>query len=413
MVSSVLTRRAPHVFNDATGSREEQFAPFMRTQSAAPALRSLDVVRVDSMIPLSRPNILESDIERACEVLRTGQLVQGQHVRLLEEHVAQYVGVAEAKAVSSGTAALHLALLALDIGPGDEVIVPAFSFVATANVVELVGATPVFVDIDAATFNIDPEQIEAAISPQTRAIMPVHQFGLACDIERVVGIATRHNVTVIEDAACAIGASSGGRMAGSFGTVACFSLHPRKVITSGEGGLVVSNDATLTASIDALRNHGIEELNGTKTFSRVGYNYRLTDFQGALALPQMTRLEAGLTYRAHLANVYAEHVVHPSVALPSVRAGKRHAWQTFHVLLDDDIERAHVIDHLRASGIQAGPGAQCIPEQHYYREKYALDVAVQFPNAHRAYHQGLALPMAETLTVEEVAYVASRLNEYG
>ncbi len=365
-----------------------------------------------SSIPLSRPSILESDIERVCEVLRSGQLVQGQYVRLLEEHVAQFVGVRETKAVASGTAALHLALLALGVGPGDEVIVPAFSFVATANVVELVGATPIFVDIDLKTFNIDPEQVEVAISPRTRAIMPVHEFGLACEIERIVALAERHGLPVVEDAACALGATSGGRQVGSFGMIGCFSLHPRKTITSGEGGLVVTHDEALAHRVDMLRNHGIGQVDGKKAFVCVGYNYRLTDFQGALVYAQALRLEENLAYRARLAATYEEVLLHPHVTLPSTPPGKVHSWQTYHVLLDDRIDRTDLMTYLQARGVQTGLGAQCIPEQPFYREKYALDVERKFPNALRAYRQGLALPLAETLTKEEITYVAAQLNAY-
>ncbi len=365
-----------------------------------------------SMIPLSRPHILESDIEKLCEVLRTGQLVQGKHVQQLEEHVAQLVGVAEAKAVSSGTAALHLALLAMGVGPGDEVIVPAFSFVATANVVELVGATPVFVDIDIETFNIDPDLIEAAMSPRTRAIMPVHEFGLICDIGRIVTIAKQHGLPVIEDAACAIGATKGNMQAGSFGTIGCFSLHPRKIITSGEGGLVVTDDAGLAQKIDRLRNHGIGEIDGKKTFVDVGYNYRLTDFQAALVHTQSLRLDENVAYRARLAGTYEHTIRTPNVTLPSTPTDSRHSWQTYHVVLDDQVDRRDLIATLLSRGIQTGLGAQCIPQQHFYREKYALDVDQLFPNAVRAYNQGLVLPLGENLTEEEVTYVAEQLNEY-
>ncbi len=367
---------------------------------------------IASSIPLSRPNLLESDIETACEVLRSGQLIQGQYVRLLEEHVSALLGVHETKAVASGTAALHLALLALEVGPGDEVIVPAFSFVATANVVELVGATPVFVDIELDGYNIEPQRVEEAITPRTRAIMPVHQFGLVCEIEQIGAVAERHQLALVEDAACAIGAQSEGQPAGSFGTIACFSLHPRKIITSGEGGLVVSNDHTLTHRVDLLRNHGIEMVDGKKDFACAGYNYRLTDFQAALAYAQASRLESNLAYRAQLAATYRETIVHSLVTVPSVPRGRVHAWQTYHVLLDDAVDRSQLVSHLRSRGVQAGPGAQCIPAVGFYQEKYAMDVDERFPNALNASRQGLALPLSETMTIDEAAYVAAQLNDF-
>lgn len=385
-----------------------------RPATASP-IRRTDAPGVRSgrpTIPLSRPHILESDIDLVCQVLRSGQLVQGKYVRLLEDHVSQFVGVKETKAVSSGTAALHLALLALGVGPGDEVIVPAFSFVATANVVELVGATPIFVDIELSTFNIDPEQLEAAISPRTRAIMPVHEFGLICDIERVLSLSDCYGLPVVEDAACAIGATSGGRQAGSFGTIACFSLHPRKLITSGEGGLVLTSDAELARRVDVLRNHGIDQSDGEKKFVDAGYNYRLSDIHGALVYAQALRLQQNLVSRARLAEVYEQEIRHPHIALPATPTGNVHSWQTYHVLLDAEIQRADLMAYLQSHGIQTGPGAQCIPDQPYYQKKYALDTILKYPNANRAAHQGLVLPMAETLTTEELTYVAARLNEY-
>lgn len=363
-------------------------------------------------IPLSRPNILESDIDRVCEVLRSGQLVQGKYVGLLEDHVSQLTGVSHTKAVSSGTAALHLALLALDIGPGDEVIVPAFSFVASANAVELVGATPVFVDIDTRTFNIDASKIESAISPRTRAIMVVHEFGLICDIDGIVELASRKGIDVIEDAACAIGATSDGKQAGSFGRIGCFSLHPRKILTAGEGGLVVTNDEALARRVDSLRNHGIEEKNGRKIFAGPGFNYRLSDFQAALVYAQTQRLAANLSYRASLAVTYESMIQRDGVSVPTTPFGKEHAWQTYHVLLEDAMDRADVGAFMQARGVQTGTGAQCIPAQPFYKAKYQLNIARKFPNALRAYKQGLVLPLAETMSYEDVTYVATQLNEY-
>ena len=364
------------------------------------------------LIPLSRPHILESDIDLVNEVIRSGQLVQGTYVRKLEDQVNEQVGVAHSKAVSSGTAALHLALIAAGVQPGDEVIVPAFSFVATANVVELVGATPVFVDIDSRTFNLDAAQIESAITLRTRAIMPVHEFGLMCDIEAILDIAATYKLAVIEDAACAIGATSNGQQAGSFGDIACFSLHPRKLVTSGEGGLVVTNSAEAAMRVDRLRNHGIEDVNGEKVFAEVGYNYRLSDFQAALVYSQVQRLSDNLDHRTQLAAAYHTMIENPLVEKPVVPDGRTHSWQTYHVLLDARVDRNDLIEYLRSFGIQSGLGAQCIPDQQFYRDKYSLDAKRLYPRAMRAYQQGLALPMAETMTYEQAAFVAERINDY-
>ncbi len=362
-------------------------------------------------LPLSRPDIREEDIARAAAVLRTGMLVQGAHVAELERAVGAVLGGGvHVMAVSSGTAALHLALVALGIGPGDEVIVPAFSFVATANVVELVGARPVFVDVDPATNNLDPALLEAAITANTKIIMPVHEFGLACAIDRILAIADGHGIPVVEDAACALGATYGARAAGTFGRFGCFSLHPRKAVTSGEGGLVVTSDAALAERIARLRNHGIAEIDGAKEFVDAGYNYRLTEFQAALVSSQLTRLPRNLDYRAELAAGYCAQLDLPMVQLPIVPSGRRHAWQTFHVLLDDRVDRASLARALQAVGIQTSLGAQCIPAQRYYRGRYGFDSARQFPHAFRAWRQGLALPMSENLSLDDIAYISDHVK---
>jgi dTDP-4-amino-4,6-dideoxygalactose transaminase len=367
--------------------------------------------RAARSLPLSRPDLREEDIARAAEVLRTGMLVQGQHVAELERAVRDLLAAdVQVLAVSSGTAALHLALVALGVGPGDEVIVPAFSFVATANVVELVGATPVFVDIDAATNNVDVDQLAEAIGPRTKAIMPVHEFGLACAIDRVIDIASAHGIPVVEDAACALGATFGGRAAGTFGALGCFSLHPRKAVTSGEGGLVVTADAAVAARIARLRNHGIAEVDGVKEFVEAGYNYRLTEFQAVLVASQLMRLPRNLEYRARLAAAYEARLDSSAVSLPAAPEGRRHAWQTFHVLLADRIDRPALMRALHEAGIQTSLGAQCIPAQRFYQNKYGIDSARRFPNAFRAWRQGLALPMSEHLTLDDVAYVAEHVN---
>jgi len=208
-------------------------------------------------IPLTSPDIRDEDIEAVVKVLRSGMLVQAQNVTDFENAMVSFTKTGQAIAVSNGTATLHLALVALGIGSGDEVIVPALSYVATANVVELVGATPVFVDIDLDTFNINVSEIESKITTKTKAIIPVHEFGLACDIEGVMKIAEKHNLYVIEDAACALGATQNEKHVGTFGTFGSFSFHPRKAISSGEGGIVTTEDEALAAKIRIHRNHGV------------------------------------------------------------------------------------------------------------------------------------------------------------
>jgi perosamine synthetase len=364
-----------------------------------------------AFIPLARPDIREEDIGLVNEVLRSGMLVQGVYVQKLEEAFANFHNVKHAIAVSNGTATLHLALRVLGIGPGDEVIVPAFSYAATANVVELVGATCVFVDIDKATFNIDVKAIEQKITPRTKAIIPVHEFGLACDIERVCAIARKNNLHVIEDAACALGARQNGKLVGTFGILGSFSLHPRKSITSGEGGILLTNDDGIAKKIRQLRNHGIEMKNGAMNFEEAGFNYRMTDFQGALAWSQFQRLDDTLNYKNELAAVYFSSIKNKKVMLPEVPTGRNHTWQTFHLLLDIVLDQRQSIEELKLNSIGSNYGAQCIPSQTYYQKKYGLNAVQLFPNAYRAYIKGLAIPIYERLKKEDIIYISQYINQ--
>jgi len=361
-------------------------------------------------IPLASPDIRPEDIQEVVSVLESGMLVQGKRVEELEKNSGNFVGNENMVAVSNGTATMHLALVALGVGPGDEVIVPAFSYIATANVVELVGATPIFIDIDLPTFNIDTSKIEQAITSRTKAIIPVHEFGLACDIEAVMQIARKHNLFVIEDAACALGASQNGKRTGTFGDFGSFSLHPRKAISSGEGGLLACASPELAKRIQIMRNHGVEMKNGKMAFVAAGFNYRMTDFQGALVDSQLKRLSKTLRYKDELAQHYFAEINHPKITLPTVPTGMIHTWQTFHVLIDPSINRDQLMQHLREKGIGTNYGAQCIPVQEYYLTKYNLDSKISFPNALYAYEHGLALPLYEKLTKEDISYIAHEIN---
>ncbi len=361
-------------------------------------------------IPLASPDIQEDDIKAVTTVLSTGMLVQGTNVAALEENTGAFINCKHVVAVSNGTATLHLSLLALGIGKGDEVIVPAFSYIATANVVELVGATPVFVDIELSTFNIDVTKIEASITSKTKAVIPVHEFGLACDIKQVMAIAQKHNLFVIEDAACALGAKQGDQYVGSFGDFGSFSLHPRKAISSGEGGLVVAKNEQLAHKIRVLRNHGIDTVDGKMEFVAAGFNYRMTDFQAALVNSQLKRLQQILDYKQQLAQHYFKTIKNPNIQLPVLPKDRNHTWQTFHVLLKKGVNRDQVISELKAKNIGTNYGAQCIPAQIYFQQKYKLNCEQQFPNALLAYEQGLAIPIYEKLSLDNISYIAEQIN---
>lgn len=362
-------------------------------------------------IPLMIPSVTEADVENVVRVLRSGYLIQGKEVEKLEQNITELVGAKHAICVSNGTATMHLALLALGVGPGDEVIVPAFSYIATANVVELVGATPIFVDIEPETFCIDISKIQQAITKRTKAIIPVHEFGLMANMEELNKIARDNKLSVIEDAACALGAKINLRNAGAMGNVGSFSLHPRKAITSGEGGILTTNDDSLANKLRILRNHGIEYQDGKMEFTEAGFNYRLTDFQAALVHHQLTRLSSIITYKNELASLYKKIIINPAVLLPSIPSGRNHTWQTFHIIWQGRSGRDEIIAALRKEGIGTNYGAQCIPAQKYFLKKYGIDSQNLFPNAYKAYTQGIALPMYDKLTKDEVHYIADKLNQ--
>jgi perosamine synthetase len=361
-------------------------------------------------IPLMRPDISDDDITALTEVIRSGMLIQGREVLRMEELCSTYMQIEHVVAVSSGTAALHLALMALDVQAGDEVIVPSFSFVATANVVEAMGAKCVFVDIDLATFNIDVEQIETKISPKTKAIIVVHEFGLASQLTQLKALCDRHQLYLIEDAACAMGAYIEGNHVGGTGHIGCFSLHPRKAITTGEGGMLTTNDASLAERLRRLRNHGMEVHHGKMNFLEVGLNYRLTDFQAAMFNSQFQRFEAQLLRKRTIATYYASTITNKLLTLPTVPENCQHSWQTYHVVVDDRLDRDQVITDFKRAGVMTNYGAQCIPAQTYFSKKYDIHPQEEYPNAYRAYVQGLAIPLYNLLTEEEVTHIVNTVN---
>lgn len=362
-------------------------------------------------IPLMVPDIQQQDIDAVVNVLKSGMLIQGAKVDELERNIAEYLGVKNAIAVANGTASLHLALVALGIGKGDEVIVPAFSYIATANVVELVGATPIFLDIDIESFNINISLIEEAITERTKAIIPVHEFGLTCDITHICAIAKKHKLFVIEDAACALGARENGKFAGTFGDVGSFSFHPRKAVTSGEGGILITDNNELAGKLRILRNHGIEIQDGKMEFVEAGFNYRLTDFQAALVNSQFQRLDAILEYKDNLSKIYLKALFgNKHFQLPQFGSNKTHTWQSFHILLEEKIDRAHLIENLKQAGIGVNYGAQCIPYQQFYQKKYNLNCEALYPAALKAYKKGLVLPLYEKLSEADVRSVIEEIS---
>lgn len=365
------------------------------------------------MIRIVRPSIGEEEVATVREVLTSGFLTQGRLVVQFEERLAAVIGARHVIAVSSGTAALHLALLALEVGPGDEVVTSAFTFPATVNVIELVGATPVLVDIDLTTYTMNPSWLERAITPRTKAIVPVHEFGLMADMATILQVAERHGVLVIEDAACALGANQSvdDRVvrAGSAGTVGCFSFHPRKSITTGEGGCLTTEDKTLAWHLRALRNHGFQGDGEELDLPRPGLNYRMSEIQAGMGLVQVTKLDSMLAERRRLTALYQERLERCKwLRLPYIPKGWTHTFQSYVVLVPEYPGRKALIEWLRAKDIESVRGAYAVHRLRYYREKYKW-APEAFPAASAAHDRALALPLYPGMPDEAVDQVAECL----
>jgi dTDP-4-amino-4,6-dideoxygalactose transaminase len=324
----------------------------------------------------------------------------GPKVGELERALAGAVGTADTVVCSSGTAALHLALLALDVGAGDEVVVPAYTFPATANAVELCGARAVLVDVDPDTFLVRPELVAEAVTPRTRAVLAVHLFGRPVDWEELQ-TAVPQEVALVEDAAGALGARYRGTPCGALGLLGCLSFHPRKIVTTGEGGAVTTDEAELAAAVRRLRHHGIAS--GPVTdIAAPGFNYRLADVLCALGIPQVARLEQLLAARERVAGWYEERLAH-LVRTPCAAEGDRHGWQAYVVSLD---RRDEALAALRATGIEAQIGTYAVDLLSAYRDRGS------FPGADAAFVRALALPFAGTMTEAEVDRVCEALAPF-
>lgn len=347
-------------------------------------------------IRLARPDVGEPELAAMAEVLASGQLTMGTKVGEFERALAGAVGTAHAAVVSSGTAALHLAVLALGVGPGDEVVVPAYTFPATANVVELSGARAVLVDVDPETFNVDPAKVAAAVTSRTKAVIVVHLFGRPAEWEELQ-TAVPQEVALLEDAAGALGASYRGTPCGALGALACFSFHPRKIVTTGEGGAVTTDDAELDAAVRRLRHHGWA---AAGDMPAPGFNYRLPDVLCALGIPQVEGLEGLLAARERVARGYTERLEH-FVETPRAAEGDRHGWQAYVVQLD---RRDDALATLAAAGIEAQIGTWALHRLAAYADHGP------FPGADRAFERGLALPFHSRLSEGDLDRVAEVLT---
>jgi len=370
-------------------------------------------------LPITRPSFNEDEIEAIRKVLNSGWVTQGPATAAFEKAFAQRHQVGHALATTSCTAALHMSVLALGIGAGDEVIVPSFTWVTTAHCAEYAGARPVFCDIDPTTLNIDPEALAAAVTPRTRAIVAVHLFGLAVEMQPIMEIAKKHNLAVIEDAACAVGSTYKGRPVGGLGDLGCFSFHPRKVITTGEGGMVTSNNSELAERVAALRNHGANRLKTPAdpkpyymgAFDFLGFNLRLSDIQSAVGLAQMTKLETLLAHRRWCAHRYSEKLADVSwLRVPHESAGCLHSYQSYVVWVRPDAPapRNAIMDWLGEKGIQTRPGTMAVHTTAYYRDKYNLRPE-DYPWSKAAQESTITLPIFPGMTEADLDRVVGSL----
>jgi perosamine synthetase len=350
------------------------------------------------VIRLAWPDLGEEELAAVAEVLDTGQLTMGPKVAEFEAGLESACQVEHAVVVSSGTAALHLAVLALGIGQGDEVIVPAYTFPATANVVALAGAEPVLVDVDPETMNVRPEAVAAAVTDRTRAVLVVHLFGRPARWEEIEA-SVPDGIALLEDAAGALGARRKDRACGGLGRLGCLSFHPRKIVVTGEGGAVTTNDADIADGIRRLRHHGIEP-RGAFDIRVPGLNYRLSDILCAVGIAQLRRLDSLLEERERLAAAYAERLA-GSVLLPSADEGDRHGWQAYVVQLE---RRDDALSALREAGIEAQIGTYALHRLGAYRDQGP------FAGADAAYERALALPFHNRLTDGDIDRVAEVLT---
>jgi dTDP-4-amino-4,6-dideoxygalactose transaminase len=377
------------------------------------------------VIPIALPLLGDDEADAAREAVLSGWVSQGPQVAAFERDFAALVGAPYACAVSNCTTALHLALTALDIGPGDEVITASHSFIATANCVRYCGATPVFVDIDPDTYNIDPIRVTEAITSRTRAIIVVHQMGMPCDLAALVAIADRHGIALIEDAACAAGSqirmNGGGwdQIGKPHGRIACFSFHPRKVITTGEGGMLTTSDPELDQKFRLLRQHGMSVPDTVRhgspqvifeDYLAVGFNYRMTDIQAAVGRKQLVRLSDIVARRRALADRYAELLGNiEGLRLPFEPEWARSNWQSYCVRLPDRLDQKAVMQNLLDQGIATRRGIMCSHREPPYADgKHRHDLC----HSEQAQDQSILLPIYAQMTEDDQVRVATSLRAH-
>jgi perosamine synthetase len=367
-------------------------------------------------LPLAKPTFDDLEVEAVRRVLASGWVVQGPEVAAFEKTIAAMHGARHCIAVSSGTAALHLCYLALGLGPGDAVFIPSFAWPSAANMAVVVGARPVLVDVLPDTYNIDPADLRRQIRQcvaknwgRPRVVVPVHEFGLAADLNAILDMASEFDLQVIEDAACALGAAYNHRPVGTFGCMGIFSFHPRKAVTTGEGGAIVTNVDALSEACQMWRNHGQVVHDGRRDFPQAGFNYRMTEFQAAVGQVQLAKFPAILARRRQIVEQYLAQLKGcPGISLPA--ASSEHTWQTFMIVLDENSEQRAVVEALAGEGIGAGPGSVAAHAQQVYGRMFGYQPA-DLPVSQRLASRGVALPLYSGLTDEQVRFCTDVLHK--
>ena len=354
------------------------------------------------MIHIAKPLMGPEEKQAVLDVLDSGMIAQGPRVKAFEEAFAEMCGVAHAVATTSGTTALHVALLSHEIGPGDEVITSPFTFIASANSILFVGARPVFVDVDPVTFNLDPYLIEAAITPRTKAIMPVHLFGLIADMNPIMALSEKYGLTIIEDACQSHGASHNGQRSGSFGT-GTFSLYPTKNMTSAEGGMITTNDRGIAESARVIRQHGMRR---RYYHDELGYNFRMTDVHAAIGLEQLKKLDGFNQKRQANARFLSDHL--QGVVVPTTPDGSEHVFHQYTIRVPDG-KRDGLIEHLQENGVGCGVYYPVpIHQQTYYTERLGYDMSL--PEAEQAAREVLSLPVHPALSSADLETIVATVN---
>lgn len=362
-------------------------------------------------IPVAKPCIGEEEINAVTEVLKSGMLSLGPNVSEFEEKFAAYIGAKHACSVSSGTAGLHMCVIAADIKQGDEVITSPFSFISSANSILFEKANPVFVDIDEESFNMDPEKIEAAITPKTKAILVVHIFGHPADMDPIMAIAKKHNLTVIEDACESIGATYKGKMLGTFGNPAVFAFYPNKQMTTGEGGIIVTDDPVQQNLFKSLCNQGRSDDGQWLRHTRLGYNYRLDGLSCAVGIEQLKKIEFLLSEKEKIADKYNELLKDvKGISLIKTKEGCTRSWFVYVIQLDKNIDRNKVIEEMNKRKIATKPYLPSIHLQPLYKEMYGYKEG-DFPISESISSSTLALPFYIGITDEELKTVCENIKE--